>query len=107
MSPQARASHRRWLDYLGFVSAVGLLAGVAWLPAQETQQVEQKSAAQPAAPEARDQRLEAIEKSLQTLLKEVQSLRQPAATPQTPAASTPAATANPNFELDPKWLKSL
>src|SRR5262245_6113436 len=113
MSPHSLPMRLRWFDRLSFVSVLVLLVGVAWLPAQETQPAAQKSAAQQAASEPRDQRLEAIEKSLQTLLKEVQSLRQPAAAPQPPAASTQtttattAATANPDFELDAKWLKSL
>src|SRR5262245_37550834 len=78
------------------------------LPAQETEQAKQP---------AGEQRLEAIEKALQSLIKEVQSLKQPAgnATESAPAArpgSTTTATYSasakaPDLEVDAKWLKSL
>src|SRR4051794_14273557 len=108
MSPQIRPPRLRWIEVLGLFSAAVLLAFVALLPAQERSA--QPAASQPAAPEPRDQRLDAIEKSLQALIQEVQSLKQPAVTPATAAraqTATTASTANPDFELDAKWLKSL
>ena len=103
----------RSVDFLGATILLLLLAGVAWLPAQEAQPPSQKSADAPAKSAPRDERIDAIEKSLQSLLKEVQSLRQPGSTPQAaaPSAPSPLATAtakpSPSFEVDPQWLKSL
>jgi S1-C subfamily serine protease/photosystem II stability/assembly factor-like uncharacterized protein len=113
MLSQFRPSAFRFVDFLGSAILILLLAGVAWLPAQEAQPESKKSGGQPAKAEARDERIDAIEKSLQSLLKEVQSLRQPGSAPQAtaPAAASAVATAaakpSPSFEIDPQWLKSL
>src|SRR5207249_2253401 len=64
----------------------------------------------------RDQRLEVIEKTLQTLLKEIQSLHKPEAQargsaaedrPPASASGQSSAKATPSLELDTQWLKSL
>jgi S1-C subfamily serine protease/photosystem II stability/assembly factor-like uncharacterized protein len=94
----------RWFDAAATAAFVLLLAGVAWLPAQEAQQT---------AKGDREQRLEAIEKSIETLLAEVKSLKQqPAAKAATSGrgesqTSTSASAAAPDFPLDPQWIKSL
>lgn len=84
-----------------------LVAIPGQLPAQETEPSKQ--------PAAGDQRLDAIEKALQSLIKEVQSLKQPgsksaesppAARTTSTAASSASAKA-PDLEIDAKWLKSL
>jgi S1-C subfamily serine protease/photosystem II stability/assembly factor-like uncharacterized protein len=83
---------------------VFLFVAVGWLPGQEIQ----KTSDQSAKSKERDQRLEAIEKSLELLLKEVQALNQPAtAAPSAQASLTEDSKATPAFELVAKWLKSL
>src|SRR5436305_13412796 len=82
----------RWFDYLGLAAIAALLAVVAWVPAQERRSESQKSAEQPEQPAGPrpGERLDAIEKTLQTLLKEVQGLKTPTTEPRsTQTPSTP------------------
>jgi S1-C subfamily serine protease/photosystem II stability/assembly factor-like uncharacterized protein len=102
-------------DWLVLLTAILGLAGIAWLPAQERQPAAQQGGEKSGEAKEREQRLEQIEKSLQSLLNEVQALQKPAAQPRGSAAessstsnsATAATKANPDFPLDPQWLKSL
>src|SRR5439155_1510028 len=117
MSPPHARSLLHWFDLACLGVLMSLLALVAWLPGQETATTGQAANESKAESKDRDQRLEAIEKSLQALLKEVQSLQKPeaqarGATADTPssasASSAPSSSKTPaSFELDAKWLKSL
>src|SRR5262245_14799290 len=112
MSPQIRCLGLRWWDCVGVVVLNLVLAAVAWLPAQEAEPPVQKSGAQTSESKERDQRLEQIEKSLQTLIKEVQGLKQPGGETGATAAGAQASSAtstkaSPDFPLDAQWLKSL
>jgi S1-C subfamily serine protease/photosystem II stability/assembly factor-like uncharacterized protein len=102
MVRRIRRSQHHFYGFVFFVAAT-LLAGSAWLVAQEAQP-NQPAAGQQAAPD-RNQRLEAIEKALQTLLKEVQSLRPGASSPA--ATTESAAAATTSLTVDPQFLKSL
>jgi S1-C subfamily serine protease/photosystem II stability/assembly factor-like uncharacterized protein len=97
-------SFRRCIAVVSVLIAGLMLAAIPILRAQ------QPAAQSPAAP--RDQRLEVIEKTLQSLIKEVQALRQPDSSDPSPTAARSTGTAapqsaNPNLELDPQWIKSV
>jgi hypothetical protein len=57
MSPQIQGARLRWFDVLGFLAMIVLVAGVAWLPAQETQPTQKSTGRSDSDP--RDQRLDA------------------------------------------------
>src|SRR5262245_3505897 len=112
MSPEIRCLGLRWLDWVGVVVLSLALAVVAWLPAQEAQPPAQKSGGQSSESRDREQRLEQIEKSLQTLIKEVQGLKPTsggtgAAAAGAQTSSATSTKASPDFPLDAQWLKSL
>src|SRR5437868_8606901 len=99
-------SARRFAAALCCGALLALTSAARVLPAQEPEQSKEPAA---------DQRLDSIEKALQSLIKEVQSLKQPGSKAETPPAArtastsaTTSATAKaPDLEIDAKWLKSL